>query len=173
MDNAGRLFADAGADLVFVRRRGQRDRPNRANPGRYWFTDPAVGANSRAGGPSSTPKLVIIRTIFAYAKFASVRSAGTSLGRLSGGDERAYGVAKKAVLVGAQASRERSGLDAIFLLRRTYTGLATTSTSTTCARDRGFSFARCSRQSDEVVLLGDELPDARFLYVDDSSTVSC
>jgi hypothetical protein len=40
-----------------------------------------------------------------------------------------YGVAKEALLVGAQAYREQYGLDAISSCRRTSTGRATTSTS--------------------------------------------
>ena len=41
---------------------------------------------------------------------------GRALERVSRGDERPYGVAKKSILVGANAYREQYGLDAIFLL---------------------------------------------------------
>ena len=54
---------------------------------------------------------------------------GRSLGRLPRGDQRPYGVAKKALLVGAPAYREQSGSTRSSSSRRTSTGRATTSIS--------------------------------------------
>src|SRR4029079_13901504 len=91
---------------------------NRANPGRYWFANLAMGANVlEQARIHATPKLVIVGTVCAYPKFASVPFSEDEL--WSGYPEETnapYGVAKKAVLVGAQAYREQYALDAIFLL---------------------------------------------------------
>ena len=77
-----------------------------------------------------------------------------------------YGVAKKAVLVGAQAYREQYGLDAIFLLPTNLYGprdnfdLETSHVIPALIR-------KMVEAEDEVVLWGDGSPTREFLYVDD------
>ena len=77
-----------------------------------------------------------------------------------------YGVAKKAVLVGAQAYREQYGLDAIFLLPTNLYGprdnfdLETSHVIPALIR-------KMVEADDEVVLWGDGSPTREFLYVDD------
>ena len=119
MDDTARMFGDADAELVFhLAAEVGGIGANRANPGRYWFANLAMGANVlEQARLHETPKLVIVGTVCAYPKFASVPFSEDDLWDGYPEETNApYGVAKKAVLVGAQAYREQYGLDAIFLL---------------------------------------------------------
>ena len=119
MDDTARMFGDADAELVFhLAAEVGGIGANRANPGRYWFANLAMGANVlEQARLHETPKLVIVGTVCAYPKFAPVPFSEDDLWDGYPEETNApYGVAKKAVLVGAQAYREQYGLDAIFLL---------------------------------------------------------
>ena len=119
MPDTAQLFDDADAELVFhLAAEVGGIGANRANPGRYWFANLAMGANVlEQARVHSTPKLVIVGTVCAYPKFAPVPFSEDDLWDGYPEETNApYGVAKKAVLVGAQAYREQYGLDAIFLL---------------------------------------------------------
>ena len=76
-------------------------------------------------------KLVLAGTVCSYPKFTPVPFLEDDLWDGYPEETNApYGVAKKAVLVGAQAYREQYGLDtASTCSRRTSTGRGTTSTS--------------------------------------------
>ena len=78
-----------------------------------------------------------------------------------------YGVAKKALLVGAQAYREQYGLDAIFLLPANLYGPRDNFDLDDLARDPGADPQDGRRADDEIVLWGDGSPTREFLYVDD------
>ena len=77
-----------------------------------------------------------------------------------------YGIAKKTLLVGAQAYREQYGLDAIFLLPTNLYGpgdnfdLATSHVIPALIR-------KIDANREEVVLWGDGTPTREYLYVDD------
>ena len=119
MDHTARLFDDADADLVYhLAAEVGGIGANRANPGRYWFANLAMGANVlEQARLHETPKLVIVGTVCAYPKFAPVPFREDDLWNGYPEETNApYGVAKKAILVGAQAYREQYGFDAIFLL---------------------------------------------------------
>jgi GDP-L-fucose synthase len=169
MDDAARLLDDAEAELVFhLAAEVGGIGANRANPGRYWFANLAMGANvleqARIHG---TPKLVIVGTVCAYPKFARVPFSEEDLWNGYPEETNApYGVAKKAVLVGAQAYREQYGLDAIFLLPTNLYGprdnfdLETSHVIPALIR-------KMVESDGEVVLWGDGSPTREFLYVDD------
>ncbi len=74
MDDTAGMFGDADAELVFhLAAEVGGIGANRANPGRYWFANLAMGANVlEQARLHETPKLVIIGTVFAYPKFAAV-----------------------------------------------------------------------------------------------------
>jgi GDP-L-fucose synthase len=74
-------------------------------------------------------------------------------------------VAKKAVLVGAQAYREQYGLDAIFLLPTNLYGPGDNFDLETSHVIP--ALIRKMVESDEVVLWGDGSPTREFLYVED------
>ena len=73
---------------------------------------------------------MIAGTVCAYPKFAPVPFREDDLWDGYPEETNApYGVAKKALLVGAQSYREQYGLEHLPAARRTCTGRATTSTS--------------------------------------------
>jgi GDP-L-fucose synthase len=169
MDDTARLFDEADAELVFhLAAEVGGIGANRANPGRYWFANLAMGANVlEQARLHSTPKLVIVGTVCSYPKFAPVPFHEGDLWDGYPEETNApYGVAKKAVLVGAQAYREQYGLDAIFLLPTNLYGprdnfdLETSHVIPALIR-------KMIESNDEVVVWGDGSPTREFLYVDD------
>ena len=169
MDDTARMFDDADAELVFhLAAEVGGIGANRANPGRYWFANLTMGANVlEQARLHETPKLVIVGTVCAYPKFAPVPFSEDDLWNGYPEETNApYGVAKKAVLVGAQAYREQYGLDAIFLLPTNLYGprdnfdLETSHVIPALIR-------KMVESEDEVVLWGDGSPTREFLYVDD------
>jgi GDP-L-fucose synthase len=169
MEQTARMFADADAELVFhLAAEVGGIGANRANPGRYWFANLAMGANVlEQARLHETPKLVIVGTVCAYPKFAPVPFRETDLWEGYPEETNApYGVAKKAILVGAQAYRAQYGLDAIFLLPTNLYGprdnfdLETSHVIPALIR-------KMVESDGEVVLWGDGSPTREFLYVDD------
>jgi GDP-L-fucose synthase len=145
---------------------------NQANPGRYWYANLIMGAHiieqSRLQG---VEKLVVIGTICAYPKFTPVPFKEDDLWNGYPEETNApYGIAKKTLLVGAQAYREQYGLDAIFLLPVNLYGSRDNFDPETShvipAMIRKMIEAKQSGE-EEVVLWGDGSPTREFLYVDD------
>jgi GDP-L-fucose synthase len=169
MADAARMFDDAGADLVFhLAAEVGGIGANRANPGRFWYANLTMGANvleqARLHG---TRKLVNVGTVCSYPKFAAIPFTEDDLWNGYPEETNApYGVAKKAVLVGAQAYREQYGLNSIFLLPTNLYGPGD-------SFDPGRSHVipalirKMIESEDEVVLWGDGSPTREFLYVDD------
>ena len=169
MDAATRMFDDADAELVFhLAAEVGGIGANRANPGRYWYANLLMGAHvleqARLHG---TPKVVIAGTVCAYPKLAPVPFSEDDLWKGYPEETNApYGVAKKAILVGAQAYREQYGVNAIFLLPTNLYGprdnfdLETSHVIPALIR-------KMVEAEDEVVLWGDGTPTREFLYVDD------
>lgn len=141
---------------------------NRANPGRYWYANLMMGAHvleqARLHG---TRKVVVAGTVCAYPKFTPVPFREDEL--WSGYPEETnapYGVAKKSVLVGAQAYREQYGLNTIFLLPANLYG-PRDNFHPTNAHVIADLVRKMSDDVDEVVLWGDGSPTREFLYVED------
>jgi GDP-L-fucose synthase len=168
-DDAERLFADAQPELVFhLAAEVGGIGANRANPGRYWYANLIMGAHvlelSREHGAR---KLVVTGTVCAYPKHSPVPFREEDLWNGYPEETNApYGVAKKSILVGAQAYREQYGLDAVFLLPANLYGprdnfdLETSHVIPALIR-------KMVESTDEVVLWGDGSPTREFLYVDD------
>jgi GDP-L-fucose synthase len=172
-DEAERLFADARPELVFnLAAEVGGIGANRANPGRYWYANLLMGTHvleqSRLAGVA---KLVLLGTICAYPKFAPVPFSEDDLWNGYPEETNApYGVAKKALLVGAQAYREQYGLNAVYLLPVNLYGpgdnfdledshvIPALVRKMIEAQDRG---------EREVVLWGDGSATREFLYVED------
>jgi GDP-L-fucose synthase len=168
-EDAARLFEEAGAELVFhLAAEVGGIGANRMNPGRYWYANLAMGANVlEQARAHETPKLVIVGTVCAYPKYAPVPFSEDDLWNGYPEETNApYGVAKKAVLVGAQAYREQYGLNAVFLLPTNLYGprdnfdLETSHVIPALIR-------KMVESEDEVVLWGDGSPTREFLYVED------
>jgi GDP-L-fucose synthase len=168
-EDAERLFEDAKPQRVFhLAAEVGGIGANRANPGRYWYANLMMGAHmlelSRING---IEKLVVAGTVCAYPKFTPVPFREDELWNGYPEETNApYGVAKKTVLVGAQAYRDQYGLNAIFLLPANLYGprdnfdLETSHVIPALIR-------KMSEGVDEVVLWGDGSPTREFLFVDD------
>jgi GDP-L-fucose synthase len=168
-----RLYADAQPELVFhLAAEVGGIGANRANPGRYWYANLMMGAHvieqSRLNGVAKT---VILGTICAYPKFAPVPFHEDDLWNGYPEETNApYGVAKKALLVGAQSYRDQYGLNAIYLLPVNLYGprdnfdLETSHVIPALIRKM---IDAQERGEHEIVVWGDGSPTREFLYVDD------
>ena len=172
-EDTARLFSDASPDLVFhLAGEVGGIGANRSNPGRYWYSNLLMGANvleqSRLAG---IDKLVVVGTICAYPKFAPVPFREEDLWNGYPEETNApYGIAKKALLVGAQGYREQYGLNAIYLLPVNLYGPGVNfdleSSHVIPALIRKMLEAG-ERGDESVVLWGDGSPTREFLYVED------
>jgi len=169
MDETARMFAEAAPERVFhLAAEVGGIGANRANPGRYWYANLMMGAHVlEQARMQETPKLVIVGTVCAYPKFAPIPFSETDLWDGYPEETNApYGIAKKTVLVGAQAYREQYGVNSVFLLPTNLYGprdnfdLETSHVIPALIR-------KMLDSEDEVVLWGDGSPTREFLYVED------
>jgi GDP-L-fucose synthase len=168
-----RLFEDSEPSLVFhLAAEVGGIGANKANPGRFWFANLTMGTHvleqSRRVG---VDKLVLVGSICAYPKFTPVPFKEEDLWNGYPEETNApYGVAKKALLVGAQSYREQYGLNTVFLLPVNLYGPRDSfdlqSSHVIPALIRKMLEAQ-ERGESEVVLWGDGSPTREFLYVDD------
>jgi GDP-L-fucose synthase len=147
---------------------------NLENPGRYWYANLMMGAHvleqSRAAG---VHKLVLLGTICAYPKFASVPFHEDELWDGYPDETNApYGIAKKSLLVGAQGYRKQYGLNTIYLLPVNLYGprdnfdLHTSHVIPALIRKM---VEAQERGDSEILLWGDGSPTREFLYVEDAA----
>jgi len=172
-EDTERLFADAKPELVFhLAAEVGGIGANRANPGRYWYANTAMGTNVlEQSRLAEVRKLVLLGTICSYPKFAPTPFKEDDLWEGYPEETNApYGVAKKALLVGAQAYREQYGLNTVYLLPVNLYGPGDNfdleSSHVIPALVRKMIEAQ-ERGEGEVVLWGDGSPTREFLYVDD------
>ena len=173
MTQTARLFEEARPEIVFhLAAEVGGIGANLANPGRYWYANLMMGAHvleqARLHG---TAKLVIAGTICAYPKFAPVPFREDDLWNGYPEETNApYGVAKKALLVGAQAYRDQYDTNAIYLLPVNLYGPGDNFDLETShvipALIRKMVDARESGE-ESITLWGDGTPTREFLYVDD------
>jgi GDP-L-fucose synthase len=173
MDDTARMFDDAAAELVFhLAAEVGGIGANRMNPGRYWYANLMMGAHVlEQARLHETPKLVLVGTICAYPKFAPLPFREDDLWNGYPEETNApYGVAKKALLVGAQAYRDQYGVNAIYLLPVNLYGprdnfdLETSHVIPALIRKMVEAH---ERGDEEIVLWADGSPTREFLYVDD------
>ncbi len=171
--DAERLFADARPELVFhLAAEVGGIGANRSNPGRYWYANLMMGAHvleqSRRAG---VEKLVVLGTVCAYPKHAAVPFRESELWNGFPEETNApYGVAKKTLLVGAEAYRAQYGLSTIYLLPANLYGprdnfdLETSHVIPALIR----KMVDANEPGEEAVLLwGDGSPTREFLFVED------
>ena len=145
---------------------------NRDNPGRYWYANLTMGVNIlEQARIHSTDKLVMVGTICSYPKFAPIPFREDTLWDGYPEETNApYGVAKKALLVGAQSYREQYGLNSIMLLPVNLYGprdnFDLQSSHVIPALIRKMVEAQ-QRGESSVTLWGDGTPTREFLYVED------
>jgi GDP-L-fucose synthase len=168
-DHAERLFEDARPELVFhLAGEVGGIGANRANPGRFWYANLMMGAHVlELARIHRVRKLVVVGTVCSYPKFTPVPFREDDLWDGYPEETNApYGVAKKAILVGAQAYREQYGLETAFLLPANLYGprdnfdLETSHAIPAMIR-------KMLEADGEVVLWGDGSPTRDHLFVDD------
>jgi len=169
LDDTAKLFADARPELVFhLAAEVGGIGANRANPGRYWYANLMMGAHVlEQARLHEVDKLVIAGTVCSYPKFTPVPFSEDELWNGYPEETNApYGVAKKAVLVGAQAYRDQYGLRTAYLLPANLYGPRDNFHETN-AHVIPDLIRKMLEGRDEIVLWGDGTPTREFLYRDD------
>ena len=168
-DDAERMFRDAGAELVFhLAAEVGGIGANRASPGRFWYANLQMGLNVlEQARLNETPKVVLLGTVCAYPKLTPVPFHEEELWNGYPEETNApYGIAKKSLLVGAQAYREQYAQNSIFLLPTNLYGprdnfdLETSHVIPALIR-------KMLESPEEIVLWGDGSPTREYLYVED------
>ena len=117
--NVVRVYEDARPDIV-IHIAGEVGGigANRANPGRFFYNNLMMGVQMMEHGRrTGLSKFVAIGTICAYPKYTPVPFKEEDLWNGYPEETNApYGLAKKMLLVQAQAYRQQYGFNAIFLL---------------------------------------------------------
>ena len=172
-EDAARMFRETRPELVFhLAAEVGGIGANRANPGRYWYSNLLMGTHVlEQARQYELEKLVLLGTLCSYPKFTPVPFSEDDL--WNGYPEKTnapYGVAKKALLVGAQAYREQYGLNTIYLMSTNLYGpgdnfnLQTSHVIPALIRKM---LEACERGEGEIVLWGDGSPTRDSLFVAD------
>jgi GDP-L-fucose synthase len=114
-----RLYRDAHPDIVIhLAARVGGIGANRANPGKFFYENLMMGVQMmEVGRQTEIEKFVAVGTVCAYPKFTPVPFREEELWNGYPEETNApYGLAKKMLLVQAQAYREQYGFNAIYLL---------------------------------------------------------
>jgi GDP-L-fucose synthase len=168
-DDVERLFKETRPERVFhLAAEVGGIGANLANPGRYWYANVIMGAHVlELSRLRDVGKLIVLGTVCAYPKFTPVPFREDDLWDGYPEETNApYGVAKKSVLVGAQAYRRQYGLNSIFLLPTNLYG-PRDSFHPTNAHVIPDLIRKMVDSPEEIVLWGDGSPTREFLYVDD------
>jgi GDP-L-fucose synthase len=145
---------------------------NRANPGRFAYANLIMGALLMEHGRlAGVEKFVALGTICAYPKFTPVPFREENLWNGYPEETNApYGLAKKMLLVQAQAYRQQYNFNAIYLLPVNLYGpgdhfdLQTSHVIPALIRK---CLEAAERGEQEIVCWGDGSPTREFLYVED------
>lgn len=170
-----RLYADARPDVVIhlaavVGGIGA----NRANPGRFFYDNAIMGIElMEQARQHHVEKFVAIGTVCAYPKFASVPFKEDELWNGYPEETNApYALAKKMMIVQAQAYRQQYGFNAISLLPVNLYGprdnFELETSHVIPALIRKCYAARVNGRK-EIVLWGDGSPTREFLFVSDAA----
>jgi GDP-L-fucose synthase len=172
-DAVRRLYQEARPDLVFhLAARVGGIGANQRNPGAYFHDNLQMGVHILDEARlANVPKVVLAGTICSYPKFAPVPFREESLWDGYPEETNApYGIAKKALLVMAQAYRQQYGTNAIVLLPVNLYGprdnFDLESSHVIPAMIRKCIDAQAEGRQ-EIVLWGDGSPTREFLYVED------
>jgi GDP-L-fucose synthase len=147
---------------------------NRAHPGRFFYENAVMGVHLiHEAWKAGVRKVVVVGTVCSYPKFTAVPFREDDLwGGYPEETNAPYGLAKKMLLVQAQAYRDEYGFDTAVVIPTNLYGPGDNFDYDTShvipaiirkcldARDTG---------EDEVVLWGTGTPTREFLYVDDAA----
>ena len=175
MDAVRRRYDDAAPDIVLhLAERVGGIGANQANAGRFFYDNLMMGTQlMEVGRQRGLEKFVALATICAYPKYTPVPFREDDL--WSGYPEETnapYGLAKKMMLVQAQAYRQQYGFNAIVLFPVNLYGPGDNFDMQTShvipALIRKCVEAQ-AKDEPRVVLWGDGSPSREFLYVDDAA----
>src|SRR5215469_2766551 len=147
---------------------------NRANPGRFFYDNAIMGIQMMEyARQARVEKFVAIGTICAYPKFTPIPFKEEELWNGYPEETNApYGLAKKMLLVQAQAYRAQYGFNAIYLMPVNLYGprdnfdLETSHVIPALIRQ---CVEAKERQRRKIILWGDGSPTREFLYVEDAA----
>ena len=175
MEAVRRLYDDAEPDIVLhLAARVGGIGANQANAGRFFYDNLMMGTQlMEIGRQRGLEKFVALATICAYPKYTPVPFREADLWAGYPEETNApYGLAKKMMLVQAQAYRQQYGFNAIVLFPVNLYGpgdnfdMQTSHVIPALIRKCVEAQAKGEKQ---VVLWGDGSPSREFLYVDDAA----
>jgi nucleoside-diphosphate-sugar epimerase len=167
-----RLYADAKPDTVIhLAARVGGIGANRLHPGAYWYDNLMMGALMlEHARRNDVKKFVQMGTICSYPNLTPIPFKEEDL--WDGYPEvtnAPYGIAKKALLAGAQGYREQYGMDTVFLMPVNLYGprdnFDLESSHVIPALIR--KMIEAGERGEDVSLWGDGSPSREFLYVDE------
>ena|ERR1700682_1050648 len=174
-DQVAKMYSDQRPDVVLhLAARVGGIGANRDNPGRFFYENAIMGVElMEQARRTGVEKFVQVGTVCAYPKFTPVPFSEDNLWDGYPEETNApYGVAKKALLVQAQAYREQYGFNAIYLLPANLYGPGDNfdlhSSHVIPALIRKCIEARDSH-ADSVTVWGTGTATREFLYVDDAA----
>ena len=175
MEAVQQLYQDANPDVVIhLAARVGGIGANQANPGRFFYDNLMMGTQLiEVGRQRGLKKLVAIGTICAYPKFAPIPFREDEIWAGYPEETNApYGLAKKMMLVQAQAYRQQYGFNAIVLFPVNLYGPRDNFDLDTShvipALIRKCAAAKEAGQ-ESITLWGDGSPTREFLYVEDAA----
>jgi len=175
MEAVRRLYDDAEPDIVLhLAARVGGIGANQANAGRFFYDNLMMGTQlMEIGRQRGLEKFLALATICAYPKYTPVPFREADLWAGYPEETNApYGLAKKMMLVQAQAYRQQYGFNAIVLFPVNLYGpgdnfdMHTSHVIPALIRKCVEAQAKGEKQ---VVLWGDGSPSREFLYVDDAA----
>ena len=175
MEAVRRLYDEAAPDIVLhLAARVGGIGANQANAGRFFYDNLMMGTQlMEIGRQRRLEKFVALATICAYPKYTPVPFREEDLWAGYPEETNApYGLAKKMMLVQAQAYRQQYGFNAIVLFPVNLYGpgdnfdMQTSHVIPALIRKCVEAQAKGEKQ---VVLWGDGSPSREFLYVDDAA----
>jgi len=174
-DNIQRMLDDARPDtIIHLAALAGGIGANRSRPADFFYINLMMGVQlMHEAWKSGVEKFVAIGTICAYPKFTPLPFREENLWEGYPEETNApYGLAKKMLLVQAQAYREQYGFNAIYLLPVNLYGprdnfnLETSHVIPALIRK---CIEAQARGDHEVILWGDGSPTREFLYVEDAA----
>ena len=173
--DVGRMYSDLRPEVVIhLAARVGGIGANRDNPGRFFYDNAIMGIElMEQGRKAGLSKFVQIGTVCSYPKFAPVPFSEDEIWDGYPEETNApYGLAKKMLLVQAQAYRQQYGFDAIYVIPVNLYGPGDNFDLHTShvipALIRKFLEAKDSA-SRAVEVWGTGIPTREFLYVDDAA----
>jgi len=147
---------------------------NREHPGRFFFANAVMGIHLiHEAWQAGIRKLVVVGTVCSYPKYTEVPFREEDLWNGYPEETNApYGLAKKMLLVQAQAYRDEYGFDSAFVIPTNLYGPGDNFDHDTSHVIPAIIRKCVEAQEagdDEVVLWGTGAPTREFLYVDDAA----